>query len=197
MPTIETIDDLQQIVNTCTRCNLARFRDRVVFGEGGRRSRLMIVGEAPGATEDKRGRPFVGPSGDLLNKMLRVMGLDRSQVYITNLVKCRPPDNRDPLDDEVNACRPFLHGQCLLIKPRAILAVGRYAANAMISPISFEPISDLIHKEITYAHNGLLIPVQAIFHPAYLIRQMHQGHTEKFKTTLQVMRDLSKEIHNV
>jgi len=194
MPAINDLAYIQQRLGNCTRCRLSVARENIVFGEGAATTSIMLIGESPGAKEDYTARPFVGDSGVMLTKMLRVMALERSQVYITNLVKCRPPDNRDPFPEEINACMPFLHAQIHVLKPKIILAIGRYAANAMISPISFEPVSDLITKEIVYAHKGNLVPVQAIYHPAYLRRQLRKGDTVKFKQMLQIMRDLARKI---
>ena len=148
----------------CTRCRLAEQRRTVVFGEGDPHAALMFVGEGPGAEEDRTGRPFVGQAGQLLDAMIVALGLERRQVYIANVVKCRPPGNRDPQDDEVAACAPFLDRQIALIRPRVIVALGKPAARRLTG--STAPISALRGRWASY----LGIPVLPTFHPAYLLR---------------------------
>jgi uracil-DNA glycosylase len=125
-------DGLASAVAACTRCGLAATRTQTVFGVGDRQARWLIVGEAPGADEDRQGEPFVGRAGQLLNSMLRAVGLGREQVFIANVLKCRPPGNRDPLPEEVRCCLPYLHRQIALIAPRLILCVGRIAAQNLL-----------------------------------------------------------------
>jgi DNA polymerase len=148
----------------CTRCRLAEQRRTVVFGEGDPHASVMFVGEGPGAEEDRTGRPFVGQAGALLDAMIFALGLERRQVYIGNVVKCRPPGNRDPQDDEVAACAPFLDRQIALIRPLLIVALGKPAARRLTG--SSAPISALRGRWASY--NG--IPVLPTFHPAYLLR---------------------------
>ncbi|KSW11824.1 DNA polymerase [Pyrodictium occultum] len=119
-------------IKTCTRCRLHRTRRNPVPGEGPLDAKVMVVGEAPGRNEDLQGRPFVGAAGQLLNKLLELAGLERKEVYITNVVKCRPPGNRDPREDEVEACLPYLLRQIQLIRPRLVIAVGRHAARRLL-----------------------------------------------------------------
>ena len=122
-----TYDDLVRRVNACTRCTLAEKRNRAVPGEGSLDADVMFVGEAPGYNEDQEGRPFVGRAGNLLNELLRSIGLRREDVYITNMLKCRPPNNRDPLPGEIAACQPYLDEQLETISPKVVVALGRYS----------------------------------------------------------------------
>jgi DNA polymerase len=151
-------------VRGCRRCGLAAKRQHLVFGEGDPRARLAFVGEAPGADEDAQGRPFVGAAGQLLDKIIIGMGLRRSQVYICNLIKCRPPFNRDPEEAEVAACRPYLEQQLALLKPRVIVALGRHAAQALTG--SGEGIGKLRGQDLQW-QGALLVPT---YHPSALLR---------------------------
>jgi DNA polymerase len=154
-------------IAACTACGLSRTRTHTVPGVGDRKADWLIIGEAPGAEEDARGEPFVGRAGKLLDAMLRAVGLDRSRgVYITNIVKCRPPDNRDPAPDEAAACAGFLERQIALIEPKLILAVGKVAAHKLLG--SDEPIGRLRGR--VWHWRGTDLPVVATYHPAYLLR---------------------------
>ncbi|MDD3652449.1 uracil-DNA glycosylase [Immundisolibacter sp.] len=154
-------------VAACTACGLSRTRTHTVPGVGDRNADWLIVGEAPGAEEDARGEPFVGRAGKLLDAMLRAIGLDRQKgVYITNIVKCRPPNNRDPAPDEVAACAGFLERQIALIQPKLILAVGKVAAQNLLG--SEEPIGRLRGR--VWRWRGTDLPIVATYHPAYLLR---------------------------
>jgi DNA polymerase len=126
-------DSLRDAVTTCTRCELCKTRTQTVFGVGNLQADWMIIGEAPGAEEDRRGEPFVGRAGKLLDEMLRAVGLDREQAFIANILKCRPPNNRDPKPDESAACRAYLERQIQLVQPKIILAVGRIAAQLLLN----------------------------------------------------------------
>ncbi len=158
------LEGLARFLDGCTRCRLSEKRNHVVFGEGGDRSRVMFVGEGPGAEEDRTGRPFVGQAGKLLDPMILAMGLDRDQVYIANVVKCRPPGNRDPKDDEIAACSPFLDRQIEFIQPEVIIALGRFAANRLTG--TEKPLGALRGKWMRYKG----VPLVATYHPAYLLR---------------------------
>lgn len=149
----------------CTRCKLSATRKSIVFGVGSPDAPLMFVGEAPGEQEDKRGEPFVGPAGELLDKMIEAMGWSRQTVYINNIICCRPPGNRNPQPDEVDACKPFLEARIGAIAPRIIVALGRPAANTLLGMDA--PISSLRGK--FHDRNG--IKVMPTFHPAYLLRE--------------------------
>jgi uracil-DNA glycosylase family 4 len=160
---------LQEQVASCTACGLCRSRSRTVFGVGALQARWMLIGEAPGAEEDARGEPFVGRAGQLLDAMLSAIGLDRrQQVYIANVLKCRPPRNRDPLPDEVAACEPFLQRQLSLVSPAIVLVLGRFAAQAMLgTDASIASLRGRVHhKEVS----GVSIPLVVTYHPAYLLR---------------------------
>ena len=159
-------DALAEGVATCTRCALSATRTRTVFGVGDRSARWFVVGEAPGADEDRQGEPFVGRAGQLLNSMLRGTGLAREQVFIANVLKCRPPGNRDPTPEEVRCCMPFLHRQIALVNPALILCVGRIAAQNLLSTQT--PIGKLRGHVHTLKPFGT--PVVVTYHPAYLLR---------------------------
>ncbi len=155
---------LRTEVLACERCRLAEGRMTVVFGEGDRHADLMVVGEAPGYEEDMSGRPFVGPAGKLLDKMLGAIGFRRDEVFISNVLKCRPPGNRDPLGDEVASCRPYLRRQVELIAPKAICAVGRFAAQTLLATeVSLSRLRGATHEFME-------IPVVVTYHPAALLR---------------------------
>lgn len=150
----------------CERCQLHQTRSQGVFGVGDPRARLMLIGEAPGAEEDRRGEPFVGRAGKLLDEMLRAIGLSREAVYITNVLKSRPPNNRDPRPDEVAACEPYLRRQLELISPCLILALGRVAAQYLLK--STQPLGRLRGQWHCYGPRST--PLWATYHPAYLLR---------------------------
>lgn len=159
-------DALAARVAACTLCPLHKGRTQTVFGVGDRAADLMVVGEAPGAEEDRQGEPFVGRAGQLLNAMLQAIGLSRSQVYIANVLKCRPPNNRDPSVEEQAACTPYLEQQIRLLAPRAMLAVGRIAAQWLLQ--SDLPIGRLRGRVHRYGEAGTALVVT--YHPAYLLR---------------------------
>ena len=159
-------DDLQAAVAACTKCELHKGRIQTVFGVGNVRAEWMIIGEAPGAEEDKQGEPFVGRAGKLLNSMLRAIGLQREQVFIANILKCRPPNNRDPSPEEVACCEAYLKRQIAMIKPKIILAVGRIAAQNLLKIDT--PIGQM--RGLRYEFPGTNIPVVVTYHPAYLLR---------------------------
>lgn len=159
-------DVLAAEVAACTRCQLHQTRTQAVFGVGAIDAEWMVVGEAPGADEDRQGEPFVGRAGQLLNAMLRAVGLSRDKVYIANILKCRPPGNRDPRPEEAACCEPFLRRQIELISPRVILAVGRIAAQNLLN--STIPLARMRGRRHTLGDTG--IPVVVTYHPAYLLR---------------------------
>lgn len=151
-------------VAACTRCGLSETRNRTVYGVGAPNARLMFVGEAPGRDEDLQGEPFVGRAGQLLNKIIGALGLEREDVYIANVLKCRPPNNRDPQPQEVGCCTPFLMRQIELVAPEMIVALGRPAANFLLdSQDSLARLRGRLHR-----YEG--IPLVATYHPAYLLR---------------------------
>jgi DNA polymerase len=161
---------LRQAVATCVRCPLHAGRTQTVFGVGNPTADWMVIGEAPGAEEDRRGEPFVGRAGKLLDEMLRAVGLDRDSVFIANILKCRPPNNRDPAAAEAAACRSYLERQIELVRPRLILAVGRIAAQQLLH--SEEPVGRLRGRVHTLDGTG--VPVVVTYHPAYLLRTPSQ-----------------------
>lgn len=159
-------DTVMTEVAQCTRCGLHECRTRTVFGVGDRRARWLVVGEAPGADEDRQGEPFVGRAGGLLNAMLRGIGLAREQVFIANVLKCRPPNNRDPAPEEVAHCLPYLERQIALLQPGIMLAVGRIAAQNLLA--TEVPIGRLRGQVHTFGASR--IPLVVTYHPAYLLR---------------------------
>lgn len=148
----------------CTRCPLCRARTRIVFGEGDPQAQLVFVGEGPGFDEDQSGRPFVGAAGQLLTKIITAMSLDRERVYICNIVKCRPPNNRNPEPDEIRQCLPFLKRQLRAIHPRVVCALGNVAARTLLETDT--PISRLRGR----FHAVMDIPLMPTYHPAFLLR---------------------------
>jgi uracil-DNA glycosylase family 4 len=157
-------EELAATVRDCRLCGLCETRTQTVFGTGDRHARLMVVGEAPGAEEDRQGEPFVGRAGLLLNAMLRAAGFERREVYIANLLKCRPPQNRDPTDEEAGRCLPYLRRQIELVGPAVILCVGRIAAQRLLG-------TDLALARLRgRVHDLGGVPVVVTYHPAYLLR---------------------------
>ena len=169
----------------CVRCGLAETRTQVVFGAGTAQAEVVVVGEAPGADEDRSGVPFVGKAGKLLDLLLESVGFPRERVYICNVLKCRPPGNRDPLPEEVAQCRPWLKRQIELIQPRVLLAVGRFAAQSLTGTDA--PMARLRGR--VHAYEG--VPVIATYHPAYLLRS--PGETRKCWGDLQLLRRVFDE----
>lgn len=160
------LEALRQCVADCTACSLHQSRTQTVFGSGNQQAKLMIIGEAPGFHEDQQGEPFVGRAGQLLTAMIESMGYDRSEVYIANVLKCRPPENRDPTADEVTTCTPFLKQQIALVNPALLLAVGRIAAHYLLNTKqSLESLRGKIH---TFGEQAT--PLIVTYHPAYLLR---------------------------
>jgi uracil-DNA glycosylase len=158
--------ELQARVAACTRCALCNTRTQTVFGVGNQSAQWLIVGEAPGAEEDRQGEPFVGRAGQLLNSMLHAIGLAREQVYIANVLKCRPPGNRDPAAAEAAECLPYLEQQIALLKPRVLLAVGRIAAqNLLRTDITLGRLRQQVHT-----FGASKVPLVVTYHPAYLLR---------------------------
>ena len=171
--------ELEQAVTGCEKCEaLCASRTKTVFGSGSRQAELLVIGEAPGADEDKQGEPFVGPAGKLLTAMLKGIKLEREEVYIANIIKCRSPDDRDPLALEAENCSAYLRQQIALIQPKAILAVGRVAAQNLLSTDT--AIGKL--RGQSYEVDG--IPVIVTYHPAYLLRKP----SEKRKSWQDLLR---------
>ena len=159
-------EDLGQRVMGCTLCELHKTRTQTVFGIGDHDADWLFVGEAPGAEEDRQGEPFVGRAGQLLTSMIRALGMRREQVYIANILKCRPPKNRDPHPQESQACRPYLRRQINLVNPKVIVALGRIAAQNLLQTDT--PIGKM--RGLKYFYEETEIPVVVTYHPAYLLR---------------------------
>jgi len=157
---------LRSQVAACKQCELHKTRTQTVFGVGDPHADWLFIGEAPGADEDRQGEPFVGRAGQLLNNMIKALGLSRERVYIANILKCRPPRNRDPLPVESQTCRPYLQGQIELLAPRVIVALGRVAAQNLLRTDT--PIGRMRGRQYIYEKSD--IPVIVTYHPAYLLR---------------------------
>ncbi|PNU19632.1 DNA polymerase [Geothermobacter hydrogeniphilus] len=179
----ETLEQIRADLGECRRCKLCEKRNSIVFGVGNPDARLVLVGEAPGREEDRRGEPFVGEAGQLLDRILFAMGLQRSEVYICNVEKCRPPGNRDPEPDEIAACEPFLKRQLAAIAPQVIISLGRIASQALLRDQT--AISRLRGHWREYQG----IPLMPTFHPAYLLRNP-TAKREVWEDVKQVMRRL-------
>jgi len=161
-----TLAAVREALGECTRCRLSQGRTQIVFGDGNPHAELMFIGEGPGAEEDRRGVPFVGRAGELLTSMIeKGLGISRGEVYICNIVKCRPPENRTPLADEAATCRPFLDGQIAAVSPRVIVALGKPASSLLLGrEVSITRIRGIWHE-----YRG--IPLMPTFHPAFVLRQ--------------------------
>jgi uracil-DNA glycosylase family 4 len=183
----EALLAVRRELGDCTRCKLAGGRTHLVFGVGNPRAELLFVGEGPGADEDRQGEPFVGRAGQLLTKMIEAMGYARGDVYIANVVKCRPPGNRNPEPDEIEACEPFLRAQIAAIGPKVIVALGKFAAQTLLRETT--PITRLRGRWFQYGGVRLM----PTFHPAYLLRSPEEK--KKAWEDLQlVMKELGKAL---
>jgi uracil-DNA glycosylase family 4 len=180
-----TLEDVRSELGDCSRCSLHKTRHNLVFGEGSPQAGLVFVGEAPGADEDAQGRPFVGRAGQLLTKIIEAMGLKREDVYICNILKCRPPGNRNPQPEEIAACEPFLIQQLKAIRPRVICALGTFAAHTLLK--SEVPITLL--RGHFHSYQG--IPLMPTYHPAYLLRNP-QAKKQVWNDVQMVMKTLEK-----
>ena len=175
---------IREDIGDCTRCRLHKQgRKQIVFGVGNPRAELMFIGEAPGADEDAKGEPFVGRAGQLLNNMIKAMGLSREEIYIANIIKCRPPGNRTPERDECETCSPFLMRQIATIKPKAIVALGAVAAKTLLAINA--PMTEFRGK--WYDFRGTKLAVT--YHPAFLLRDPRQKK-EAWKDLQMVMKEL-------
>lgn len=184
----EGLAALKKEVSVCTQCELHQTRTQTVFGVGNPDADWLIIGEAPGADEDKQGEPFVGRAGQLLNSMFLAMGLKREQVFIANILKCRPPNNRDPKPEEVVACESYLRQQIELINPRIILAVGRIAAQNLLKVDT--PIGKMRGNQYQYPDSEL--PVIVTYHPAYLLRSPREKRKvwEDLKVAMRIYNEI-------
>ncbi len=184
--TSETLSEIRNDLGDCRRCKLAAGRKHIVFGSGNANADLMFVGEAPGAEEDAQGLPFVGRAGQLLTKIIEAIEMRRADVYICNILKCRPPGNRNPEPDEIAACEPFLLRQIASVKPKVVCALGTFGAQALLR--TREPISRLRGQFIDYRGTKLM----ATFHPAYLLR--NPGEKRKVWDDVQKIRDYLRSL---
>ena len=162
---MESLDKIRSDLGDCSRCKLCSTRNNIVFGSGNPNARWMVLGEGPGQEENLKGEPFVGRSGDLLNKLIEESGWARGDIYITNIVKCRPPNNRDPHEDEIEACRPFLYRQIEAIRPLVITTLGKPAANLLLNDNS--PMYKLRGDNNIEVCGAKVIPT---YHPAFVLR---------------------------
>ena len=178
----KTLEEIQVDLGDCQRCRLARGRNRIVFGDGDPEAKLVFVGEGPGVEEDRMGQPFVGAAGQLLTRIIEAIKLSRNQVYICNIIKCRPPGNRNPEPDEINTCFPFLERQIATIQPDFIIALGTFAAQTLLGTTT--PISRLRGR--FHMYKG--IKVVPTYHPAYLLR-----NPNKKRDVWEDMKMLMKE----
>ena len=178
----ETLEDIHADLGDCRRCKLAQERNHIVFGDGNAKAKLVFIGEGPGAEEDRKGQPFVGAAGQLLTRIIEAIKLSRSQVYICNIIKCRPPGNRNPESDEIKTCFPFLERQIAAIQPDFIIALGTFAAQTLLGTAT--PISRLRGR--FHVYKG--IKVVPTYHPAYLLR-----NPDKKRDVWEDMKMLMKE----
>lgn len=180
--------ELEATVSACTLCDLHKTRIQTVFGVGNTHADVLVIGEAPGADEDKQGEPFVGRAGQLLTAMLKAIGLERDDVYIANILKCRPPQNRDPSIEEAQACWPYLSRQIELVKPKVILALGRIAAHRLLKTNT--SLARLRGKQ--HYLEEISAPVIVTYHPAYLLRAP-QEKRKAWEDLQFLMRKLSEQ----
>ncbi|MBQ9941784.1 MAG: uracil-DNA glycosylase [Christensenellaceae bacterium] len=187
------MEQLKSRVDGCEACGLCQKRKTIVFGEGNPDTRIMFVGEGPGEREDEMGRPFVGPAGQLLDRMMAAIGLDRSNAYIANVVKCRPPHNRDPEPEEMNACRPYLDAQMDIIRPRVVVALGRIAMRELLK--EQRGITKL-HGKVFYRDGVFIVPT---YHPSALLRSpgLKKEAWEDLKTVRFIMGEIEKNAGDI
>lgn len=179
----ESLKSIETKVKSCEKCELSKSRTNIVFGVGNKNARLMFIGEAPGAEEDKQGEPFVGRAGKLLTKMINAMGFERGDVYIANILKCRPPDNRNPLPAEVEKCEAYLVSQIKAIKPEVICSLGAVSSQTLLKT---ETAISKLRGEFHEYHGTPLLPT---YHPAYLLRNP-SAKTETWKDLKLVLKKL-------
>ncbi|HFE45206.1 MAG TPA: uracil-DNA glycosylase [Nannocystis exedens] len=182
-------------IGDCRRCALAAGRTHIVFGVGNPEADLMFVGEAPGYNEDRQGIPFVGRAGERLNLWLDMLGVPRDNAYIANVLKCRPPQNRDPRPEEVERCSAFLHAQIRAIRPKVLIALGRFAGNLLTGSQSL-PLWKMRGQVLTYreAKHGTTVPTIVTYHPSYVLRQSGAQAAGKSKEDLSVLGDLRRAV---
>ncbi|TWH81806.1 DNA polymerase [Sedimentibacter saalensis] len=187
-----SMDELKKFTARCRKCRLAETRTTVVFGEGNEHADIMFVGEGPGYNEDVQGRPFVGKAGQLLDKMIEAINLKRSDVYIANVVKCRPPENRNPMDDEAESCIDYLRWQVKLIRPKIIVCLGAVSAKKLI-----DPNLSISRQRGVFVKKGDIF-FMPTYHPSYLLRNesAKKDSWEDFKSIAAKLTKLKKEQNN-
>lgn len=193
----EKLENIKIEALKCKKCPLHETRHNVVFGEGNFKNRIMFIGEAPGFNEDMQGKPFVGRAGTFLNELLKDAGLEREDIYITNILKCRPPNNRDPTEEEIKLCSPYLNNQIKVIKPKLIITLGNYSTKYILKMFSISPQSiSRIHGQI-YEVNNLFYHLKIIpsYHPAAALYNPNMRNTIKndFKTIGEEANRIIKE----
>jgi len=186
----ETLDTILNELGDCQRCGLGASRTKLVYGVGNPDARLVLVGEAPGREEDLQGEPFVGEAGKLLDRILQAMGMHRDEVYICNVLKCRPPNNRDPQPEEVSTCEAFLIRQLAAIRPQVIIGLGRFAVHSLLKTNA--PISRLRGEWQSYQG----IPLMPTYHPAYLLRNP-EAKRDVWDDMKQVLRRLQTDVEDL
>jgi uracil-DNA glycosylase family 4 len=186
-PAVETLEEIRSELGECRRCELGRTRTNLVFGVGNPHARLVFVGEAPGRDEDQKGEPFVGDAGQLLTKIIRAMGFERNEVYICNVLKCRPPGNRDPLPMEVESCGSFMLRQVMAINPEVVVALGKFASQTLLQT------KEIISRLRGRFHDYHGIPLMPTFHPSALLRDPAKKR-EVWEDMQKVMKLLGKEV---
>lgn len=194
-PAAERLEQLRaEVIGDCRDCKLHRGRHKLVFGAGNPRAQLVFVGEGPGADEDRQGVPFVGKAGQLLTKMVEAMGFTREQVYICNVVKCRPPNNRDPDPDEVEACMDFLEAQLAIIRPRIVVSLGRHAAQTLLRTRT--PITKLRGTWQTCMVRGESVDVMPTYHPSFLLREENDPKKLRKHETWSDLKQVMQRLAN-
>lgn len=195
MDTSELLEKLRwEKLGNCTRCPLHKTRKNLVFGTGDPEANIMFVGEGPGRMEDERGQPFAGGPGKVLSNMIRHAGLRKDQVYVTNVVKCRPPRNRDPNAQEVSKCSPFLAAQIHTVKPRVLVALGRFAANTLSrqkSPLTMHVLREHMWE---FENDHGTIPVIPTYHPAYILRHLKTKTASEKAAARELYRSVISDV---
>lgn len=185
---INELIELEKQIRGCTLCNLSQTRTNSVPGSGNYQAKLMIIGEAPGRNEDLQGLPFVGQAGKLLEQMLNEINIKREDVFITNIVKCRPPENRDPTEQEINLCKPYLFKQIELINPKVILLLGKYSLKTILN----------LNLKISYLKGRVFIKndkyIFCTYHPAFVLRN-YTSHIEEYKYHFSILKSILEKIN--
>jgi len=188
--------ELVNELSLCEKCRLHRRRCRTVPGEGSLRAPLMLVGEGPGRTEDQSGRPFVGPAGALLEAILSRCGIQRDNLFITNVVRCHPPGNRDPRFDEIAACQTYLQRTIEIISPRILVALGRVAGGILTQRYG-DPMWALQEKQdLSWQNDHMSIPVKVMYHPSYLLRRLQIKDRDTIKFQIDLFKKIVDEVYH-